>query len=237
MITPQKITARLADRQDYNDRYSQYHFELVQPFSLENEAGQYVLLQVDPTTSRAYSMTDRPDIDSSFELLVDHQPAGKGTTFLRQLPLGASADFIAPLGHFVIKDNPNIKNFCFVATGSGIAPFKSILTDRLQLRNDQRSFTLFWGMRHDNELFWLDFFWDLQKNFPNFNFVPVVSQPSPSWQLTTGHVTDQLAKLDFTSDTKFYLCGNPTMVNAVKTLLLTDKHQDLTQIIIEQFGN
>ncbi len=233
-ITPQKYQVRLSDRLDYNDRYSQYRFELVSPSTMDNQAGQYVLLQIDPKTARAYSMSDRPDITSSFELLVDHQPGGPGTTFLRQLEFGQEISAILPLGHFVIKNEPAADELIFLATGSGIAPIKSMLTDLLQNRAETRPLTLLWGMRHDQDFFWLDFFADLQKHYTNFNFVPVVSQPSPNWQLATGHITDYLEKLPLTLPTQFYLCGNQKMVTSVKEIL-QKKSIAPEFIITEQF--
>ncbi|MDO5561384.1 MAG: FAD-binding oxidoreductase [bacterium] len=235
MIKPQKFQARLSDRQDYNQRYSQYHFELIEPLTLENLAGQYLMLQIDEKTARAYSMSDRPDMNTSFELLVDHAPAGVGTQFLRQLAFGASVQVIAPLGQFVVKEDPEVEQLIFVTSGSGIAPIKSMITDLLQIKNDKRAVTLFWGMRHDSELFWLDFFSDLQKSFPQFTFVPVISQPSANWQLSIGHVTDYLQQLEKVDKAQFYLCGNPQMVESVKQILTT-KNVPAERIIVEQFN-
>lgn len=235
MIKPQVYQARLSDRQDYNQRYSQYHFELIEPFTLENLAGQYLLLQIDEKTTRAYSMSDRPDVNTSFELLVDHEPAGVGTQFLRQLAFGTSVQVVAPLGQFVVKDDPEVEQLIFVASGSGIAPIKSMITDLLQIKNDKRAVTLFWCMRHDSELFWLDFFSDLQKSFPQFIFVPVISQPSANWQLSTGHVTDYLQQLEKVDKTQFYLCGNPQLIESAKQIL-ANKNVPQTRIITEQFS-
>ncbi len=234
MITPQKYQIRLSDRLDYNQNYSQYRFELISPTTVDNQAGQFALLQIDSKTTRAYSMSDRPDVHTSFELLVDHSPHGPGTTFLRQLKFGDQLEAILPLGKFVIKDNPAVQELVFLATGSGIAPMKSILTDQLQNRHDTRPLTLFWGMRHDSDLFWLDFFADLQKSFPNFNFIPVISQPSPNWQLATGHITDYLEKMTFKVPTQFYICGNAKMQLEVRDILAQKSIQP-EFMITEQF--
>lgn len=235
MVMPQQYQARLSDREDYNDRYSQYRFDLVQPLTLENVAGQYVLLQIDEKTTRAYSMSDRPDVQTTFELLVDHQPNGVGTNYLRNLAFGATIKMMAPLGQFVIRDNPEVEQLVFVASGSGIAPIKSMLTDQLQNKNDQRTMTLFWGMRHDADLFWLDFFNDLETHFSNFNFVPVISQPSPNWRLATGHITDYLKKLDLKTKTQFYLCGNAKMMTETKEIL-HERAVAEEEIITEKFA-
>lgn len=231
---PQPYQARLSDKIEYNERYTQYRFTLIEPPTMDNQAGQYVLLQIDPKTTRAYSMSDRPDVHASFELLVDHSPNGPGTTFLRQLKFGDEVKAILPLGQFVVRDAPVADELIFLATGSGIAPIKSMLTDLLQNRQDTRPMTLFWGMRHDQDLFWLDFFADLQKSYSNFTFVPVISQPSPNWELSTGHITDYLSQLPLTVPTQFYLCGNQKMVTEIKTVL-QEKKISPQFIITEQF--
>ncbi len=235
MNPPQQYTVRLADRIDYNDTFSQYRFELVQPTTIENLAGQYVMFQIDPTTARAYSMSDRPDVNSSFELLVDHSPAGPGVTYLRNLAFGATATVIAPLGHFTYRDDPSISALYYFATGCGISAIKSMITDRLQNHQDPRPITLYWGLRHDSDFFWLETFQELADSFPNFTFVPIVSQPSPAYQGLTGRVTDILPELPTNQKAQYYFCGNQKMIDDATAFLSQEKHIPAEQIISEQF--
>jgi Na+-transporting NADH:ubiquinone oxidoreductase subunit NqrF len=74
-------------------------------------------------------------------------------------------------------------------------------------------------MRYDTELFWLDDFIDLQKSFPNFTFVPIISKPSDDWSLSTGRITSVLPVVDLIPNSDYYLCGAPAAINEVREIL------------------
>ncbi len=236
MIIPQKMKAKLASKEDYNQRFSLYRFELIQPYKIENLAGQYVLIQIDEKTTRAYSMCDRPDVNTSFELLVDHQPNGLGVNYLKNLSYGQEIDLIAPLGKLVIEDLSDIKHLFLVASGSGISPFRSQVTDLLQLRQTTIPLTLVWGMRSDADFFWLDDFLQMQRYFDNFTFIPTVSQPTPTWNLLTGRVTSWLESQTFPAKSQFLLCGNPSMINDSQAII-QQKGITLDHIVSEKFDS
>jgi CDP-4-dehydro-6-deoxyglucose reductase len=234
MIIPQKATAKLADKEELNSRFTWYRFELVNPLILPNEAGQYISIEIAPGEMRMYSMCDRPDVESSFEIIVDQQPGGTGVDFLRQLSFGQQVQVLGPLGKLTINAESDATTIVLVATGSGIAPFKSIVTDQLQIKNAPQTLVLLWGMRHDQELFWLEDFMAIQNSYPQFTFIPVISQPSTGWTLTTGHVTDFIQSTDFIPQTDFYLCGNRDMVDEVQKIL-ADKKFSSERIHSEKF--
>ena len=234
MIIPQKMKARLSDRQDYNDRYAQYRFELSEPFKLANEAGQYVMFKVADETMRAYSMADRPDVENSFEILVDHQPNGLGTNFLRNLKFGQEVEILAPLGQLTVKEEVTADTLVFIATGCGISPFKAIITDQLQLKKTPRKIVLLWGMRHDDELFWTEDFQSMQDAYENFTFLPLISRPSEDWAGETGRVTDFLRDTEFDASTHFYTCGAKCMVDEVHDILV-NKGIEPNKIETERF--
>lgn len=221
MIVPQKMKAKLAERLDYNERYSHYRFEMVSPFKMNNLAGQYVMIDVGQGQKRAYSMCDRPDIDSSFELLVDHRPGGIGTTYLKNLAFGQVVDLIAPLGDLVVNESAaDAKMMVLLAGGCEIAPFRAILTDQLQIKNDQRSWLLLWAMEDDRQLFWEDDLMLIDKSFPNFKLVPIIAQPSANWQGQTGLITDFVANFSFPEPSQFYFCACPALVEELKKILV-----------------
>ena len=233
MIIPQKFTARLADRVSLNDRFAQFRFELERPAKIVNEAGQYIMIEVADKTKRAYSMCDRPDVDSSFEIILDYLPNGVGVNFLKNLDFGACVNVFGPLGQLTMVDD-DAEDIYLLATGSGIAPFKAILTDQLQIKKSQRRFTLIWSMATDTEFFWLEDWLNFQQLFPNFTFIPLVDKPSPAWSLATGFIQDALANLDLKEKSHFYLCGNPLMIKSVGQFL-AERNFHADQITTEQF--
>ncbi len=235
MIIPQKMSAKLSNFEQLNERFGWYRFELEHPYRLENQAGQYMIIEVGAGVRRAYSMCDRPDVDSSFEIVLDYKPNGVGVNYIRNLQFGDSIKCTGPLGQLTVGEVAHGATLYLLATGSGISPFKAIVTDLLQIKNFKQKIVLIWNMNLASEFFWLEDFLAIQSAFPNFEFVPVVSQPDASWTLARGFVADVLANYDFKYDDHFYLCGSPLMLNNTVLYLQNERHIEKRQITTEQF--
>lgn len=221
-MKPQRFTAKLADKEFFNEKFSKYIFEMEEPHRIDFESGQYVSIAVDETGDRrSYSVCSNPDTHHSFELLIDHSPQGKGTTFLQSLKFGDEIDVMGPLGRFKLATNNDENEIVFIATGSGIAPFRSMVLYLLQELGEKRPITLYWGLRHEADMFWQNDFQDLVDEYENFKFHPVLSRGSEEWPLCKGRVTDCLAVHDLPTKGCYYLCGNAKMIEDVNSLLLS----------------
>lgn len=237
----QSYTATLSDRKVLTPTFHQLRFELKSPNRIEFQAGQYILLSVPTTPQRkSYSIASAPQVDHAFELLVDLAPQGHGTQYLESLQLGDEISFMAPVGLFVIAPADSAQGqqeqaLEFVATGSGIAPFKGILEDLLIAKNDQRPIKLYWGLRYSTDQFWFDEFSQLAQQHPNFSFHPTLSKPPDEWQLCRGRVTDcLLVHPQPPVPTGYYLCGNSAMIGDVKRIL-AEKGVPETHVHHEKF--
>lgn len=220
MQVPQKYIARYEEKIELNEKFTQYSFELREPHRLDFMAGQYLSVKVSEAgLRRSYSICSSPDIKHGFEFLVDHSPAGVGCKFFEGLEFGEEIEVLGPMGIFVMADDPAEKEVFLIATGSGIAPFRSMILNQLQVHHDERNITLLWGMRHETELFWELEFQELSENFPNFTFIPTISQPSERWPLQKGRVTDYLKQIELPNQAGYYLCGNAGMIDDAKALL------------------
>jgi ferredoxin-NADP reductase len=220
MQPPQQCVAKLADKIQFNEKFVHYTFEFTQPATIQFEAGQYVSIQVsDRGDRRSYSICHSPEVTHGFELLVDITPQGLGTKFLESMKFGDTLKALAPLGRFTVPIDPTEKALVFIATGSGIAPFRSMIVDQLQLKNDQRPMTLYWGLRNETQLFWQDEFEELMRLYPNFKFHPVISQAGEMWSLCRGRVTDCLSVHELPAEAGYFLCGNAPMIHDVVELL------------------
>lgn len=216
MVSPQQCVATLSDRIQHNDKFIEYVFEFITPPAVAFEAGQYVSMQVSERGDRrSYSIASSPEVTHSFELLVDISPQGIGSQFLEKMQPGQEVKVLAPLGRFTVPQDTNEHALIFIATGSGVAPFKSMIVDQLQLKNDQREIVLYWGLRHETQLFWQDEFLELAEAYPNFHFHPVISQATPQWTLCRGRVTNCLSVHTLPESAGYYLCGNDAMVKDV----------------------
>ncbi len=223
----QKCIAQLSERVVLNDKYQHLYLEMKEPHRFDFEAGQYVSIGFpDNPARRSYSIASSPTTDHGFELLIDVTPHGLGTTYLSEIQLGSEISFLGPMGVFTLaKDEQAAKEkaIVFVATGSGIAPLRSMILDLLHTRNDQREIWLYFGLRHVEDLFWQEEFQDLDKAFPNFHFHLTLSQPSEGWPLCQGRVTDCLSVHDLPKEAGYYVCGNKAMIEDVSKLLIETK--------------
>ena len=209
------MTARLEDKIVHTEKYIQYKFELDQPHTMPFTAGQYVSIKVsDRGERRSYSICSSPSVDHGFELLVDIAPQGVGSRYLESLKFGDTISFLGPVGVFTIPEENTESAYYFVATGSGVAPFKSMIEGLLE-KQEKRPLILYWGLRYEQDLFWEKDFQELQRTNPNFDFKIILSKPSDAWPLSRGHVTDLLIGLEKIPGAGYYLCGNAKMVDEV----------------------
>lgn len=185
----------------------------------EFAAGQYVSLKVaDDGMRRSYSIASNPD-GSSIELLVDVAPMGVGSKYVLGLNIGDSVEVLGPMGHFVLAEPT--KNVLFVATGSGIVPFRPMIREFLEKRGFKGEVHLDWGMRYEEDLFWIDEFKKLEIDHPNFRFDVVLSKPTKDWSACSGHVNDCLMKHRANWEGwEAYLCGSQQMVADVNAVLM-----------------
>lgn len=235
----QQFTARLSDTRMLSEKIWFGKFELIQPNRLDFTAGQYLLLDVPGTPQkRSYSIASSPTMTTGIELMVDLAPHGPGTQYIEGLKVGSEVKFFAPAGEFVqpTNDSPIRKEeerIVFVATGTGVAPLRSMYLDLLQTKHDMRPMKLFWGLRSEQDICYLEELRELAGAFPNFSFDIVLSKPSPEWTLKTGHVTEYVAS-EANDYTGYYLCGNPHMITDVSKVL-TEKGVQSQHIHTEKF--
>jgi len=219
MIPPKQCTAKLSDKLILNDKFVQMTFEWTEPHQVQFAAGQYISLLI-PSVQlrRSYSICSSPAKEHGFDLLIDLAPNGVGVQYLNSLQFGQEVSCLCPLGIFTV---PEVVTgpLHFIATGSGIAPYRSMILDQLQNKKNTLPISLYWGMREPNMLFWEDELVELMQAFPHFQFHPVISQPQPEWPLCRGHVTDCLSTHQLLPDAQYFACGSEKMVIDVLTLL------------------
>jgi len=236
---PQNYSVKLLEKIQHNEKFVQLKFELSEPHRMDFLAGQYVSIKVaDRGDRRSYSLCSAPAIDHSFELLIDITPQGKGCTFLMGLDYGQAVEALGPMGRFVVAEAAEgtaaETALQFVVTGSGIAPARSMILDQLQTKGDTRPITLYWGMRHEQELFWMQEFEELAQSFPHFRFHPLISRPTDAWTLCRGRVTDCVRTHEQPPGAGYYLCGNEAMLADMRALL-SDQGVPTERVHFESF--
>ena len=184
-------------------------------------AGQFVVIDVPNgkrTVKRAYSIASPPQIRDGLELVVKEVEGGAATDYLWQAREGVDIEASGPFGRFVINEADK-HDFVFVATGTGIAPIRSILLD-LYHSGFNREAWLFFGVRHEDEILYEEDFRELADNHGNFHFIPTLSRPR-SWSGEVGYVQEKVSKyLPEIQDKVVYCCGRSRMIEGVTDTLM-----------------
>ncbi len=159
---------------------------------------------------------------------------GIASSYIFNLKEGDDAIISGPYGEFFINESD--AEMLYIGGGAGMAPMRSHLYELFKTMKTGRKVTYWYGGRSREELFYIHYFRDLEKDFPNFKFYMVLSEPleEDNWVekkdihdeegdgfLGFVHqaVIDQyLTKHEAPEDIEFYFCGPPMMNNAVTNM-------------------
>jgi Na+-transporting NADH:ubiquinone oxidoreductase subunit F len=158
---------------------------------------------------------------------------GIASSYIFNLKEGDKALISGPYGEFFINDSD--AEMVYIGGGAGMAPMRSHLYELFKTLRTNRKVSYWYGGRSKGELFYIHYFRDLEKEFPNFKFYLVLSEPmeSDNWNVMKDTedegdgfvgfvhqvVIDQyLSKHESPEDIEFYFCGPPMMNNAVTNI-------------------
>lgn len=230
---PQKYQVEIEEKKQLARRVHLVRFRLVSPEHISFIAGQTFVIYVGDNVNRTMSIASAPSDTKHIDMCHDVGPAGPGSQWTLTHNTGDKAVILAPTGRFVLdKEAPRKK--VMIATGTGAAPFRSMIIDYLE-HGGTDDVSLYWGLRHEEDIYWMDEFTELSRRYPNFRFVLTLSQPGGRWKGTTGRVTAHVMQEEKNlPGTDFYLCGNKQMVLDMKEKLVVSGVPQ-TQIHNEMF--
>jgi ferredoxin-NADP reductase len=181
--------------------------------------------------TRAYSIASAPSDSNRFELCLNLVHEGKFSPHLFEMEPGDAVEMRPPLGQFVIR-HPD-RDAVLIATGTGIAPFRSILL--AQLTETSPSFTLLFGVRHEHSLMYRNEFEELARRFRHFRFLPTLTRPGPQWTGREGRVQAHLEEaIGERRDVDVFLCGLKAMVDETRNTL-KEMGFDRKQLLYEKY--
>ncbi len=196
------------------------------------------------TTVRAYSMANYPAEGDRIMLTVriatppfkpkpqtgfqDVMP-GIASSYIFSLKPGDKVRMSGPYGDFHPIFNSK-KEMMWIGGGAGMAPLRAqIMHMTKTLRTTDRKMNFFYGARALNEVFYLQDFLELEKEFPNFKFHLALDRPDPAAdaagvKYTPGFVHQviydtYLKDHESPEDIEYYMCGPGPMSNAVNNML------------------
>ncbi len=190
------------------------------------EAGQYINLFTEiggVRTSRPYSISSSPRQRAYYEITVARAQNGFISDYLLDhVAVGDTFEANGPAGVFRYQPVFHKKHSVFLAGGSGITPFMSMLREILDARLDRRV-TLLYGCRCAESALFHEELLEYAAHFPNFTYHLVVSDTTDCWAGETGFIDAKLiARLvpDLTEAT-YYVCGPQVMNDFCKKELLS----------------
>ena len=201
----------------------------------------------DEVVERAYSMASYPAEGSEIMLNVriatppwdrnknawmDVNP-GIASSYIFAKKPGDKVTISGPFGEFFI--NPSDSEMLYVGGGAGMAPMRSHLYHLFRTLKTGRKVTYWYGGRSKRELFYLDHFRNLEKDFPNFKFYLALSEPleEDNWKVKENidaegdgfvgfiHqvvINNYLNHHESPEDIELYFCGPPLMNQAVQKM-------------------
>lgn len=197
--------------------------ELLDPKEIAFKPGQFVSFEVTHPASklpatRPYSIASPPSRRQTVTLLLNLVPGGPGSGYLFSLKEGDHTQFKGPAGAFYLKEQ-GARDLLFVATGTGIAPFLSMIPHLFDT-GFARPITLFWGLRSQRDLYLQEELAAWSREHPNFAAVTTLSRPEPGWAGPSGRVTKLVEeRLASVATLSVYLCGNSGMLADVTASL------------------
>jgi ferredoxin-NADP reductase len=228
------MQAKLIDATELAPEVRHFVFEVPEVEKFTFVPGQFVSMNEmigGKKITRAYSIASAPSENNRFELCLNLVHEGLLSPRLFQMQPGDTIEIRPPLGMFVLR-NP-AREAIFVATGTGIAPFRSIL--KAHLNQTSKAFTLIFGVRHESHLMYRAEFEELARQFPHFRFLPTLSRPTESWSGRSGHVQQHLHEaIGERRDLDVFLCGLKLMVDDVRNIL-KEMGFDRKQILFEKY--
>jgi len=172
--------------------------------------------------TRAYSIASPPTENGKVAFCLNRVQDGFMSNYLCNLESGAIITFQGPFGDFTLR--PPLRDTVFIATGTGVAPFRSMLHWLLadKERHQDHQFWLLFGSRHPQDIYYRDEFEQLVAQHRNFHFQPTLSRAPGNWQGLRGYVQQHLGEIvGMRSDMHAYICGLDKMVQANRDLLKT----------------
>ena len=212
-----------------NETYNTRRFWITIPEldSFDFVPGQFVTLDLPISDKpakriRSYSIASWPDGTNTIELLIVLLEGGAGTTYLfNEVTEGSELTLRGPQGVFTLPE-PLDKDYYLICTGTGIAPFRSMIHHIKRHNIPHRNINLIFGTRMQKDLMYTDELKRLDMEMENFHFIPTLSREQ--WEGESGYVHaiyENLVREKMNGSTEvppasFYLCGWKAMIDEAK---------------------
>ena len=230
---PAEIKARIKEVIQRN--YNVKSFRLEVDGVLDFKAGQFLLVKLknDPQLKRYLSISSSPTEKCYLEF-TKKLTASDFSKTLDNLKAGDQVDIEYPFGKFVLDES--FPKIAFLSGGIGITPIRGICKYVVD-KNLGTDIVLVYANRSVRDVVFKDDFDAMMKNYPALRVAHVLCETEPGFKCTVGRINREIIKSQISdySERKFYLCGPPQMVEAMRLLLTSELGLSPEMIMMENF--
>jgi CDP-4-dehydro-6-deoxyglucose reductase len=242
---PKWKPAKITRIQQRSPTVRSFWLELPDRKVLDFRPGQFLTLDLPIGQTRrdgwrSYSIAAAPDGSNQAELCIVRLPEGKGTGYLFEgADIGAEVLTKEPAGVFTLSEGPLKDDVVMICTGTGVAPFRAMLQDRLD--KESINFHLIFGCRTEEDILYREEFEEMARAHSNFTYSVAVSREevdsTEGMEATKSYVHPvyETAYAGLRPNVRFYLCGWAVMVDEAKARLLKLGYPQ-EQIVEELYG-
>jgi CDP-4-dehydro-6-deoxyglucose reductase len=183
---------------------------------------------------RSYSIASWPDGTNVFELLIVQAKEGLGTRYLfNDVTVGSELTFRGAQGVFILPESLD-KDIFLICTGTGIAPFRSMVNYLFLQAIPAGNIHLVFGCRHKEDLLYYEELKELEHKLPGFHYHPTLSRVH--WEGHHGYVHgiyEELCK--DRQPAQFFLCGWKHMIDEAR-IRIVEMGYDKKAVHLELYG-
>ncbi len=236
-------TARIIDIRDISDKTAIFQVEIEDVSSFEFIPGQFITFDLPIHEKRnkrlrSYSIASPPNKTNVIELIIGKVANGWASEYLfdrSRCNIGTQLPCRGPLGVFNLPKDLD-KHYIFVCTGTGVAPFRSMI--RYIKENDIafHAIDLVFGARYQEDILYKAELEELDKEMPNFSYHVCLSREEyKGYQGYVHKVYHRIAAADNQLNVKFMFCGWRDMIDQARSELLALNYTK-EQIHFELYG-
>lgn len=216
-------TGKIIRIENETDNTRRFWIEIPELESFDFTPGQFVTLDLPihekPNKRvRSYSIASWPDGTNVLELVIVLLEGGLGTTYLfNKVDVGSELILRGPQGVFTLKEENLQKDLFFICTGTGIAPFRSMVHHIKRHNIPHKNIYLLMGTRTQKDLL----YHEEMKSFEleDFHYIPTLSREQ--WDGKKGYVHAIYEDLCIAKQPAgFFLCGWKNMIDEAKQRIL-----------------
>lgn len=236
-------TARISSIDKLNARTWRFMLELLDLDALDFTPGQFITFDLPIHEKRnkrlrSYSIAAAPSQKNQVELVIGNVETGLASAFFfdnKRCPVGTELKFRGPQGVFKLPQNLD-KHHIFICTGTGIAPFRSMLKYLVAENIPFQSIDLVFGGRRKEDILYQKELEALARDIPHFNYHICLSREE--YDGYQGYVHERYQKVAAAfpkEDVHFMLCGWRDMIDQARKEL-SELNYPKQQIEFELYG-